>query len=97
MRPRCWLGCADGASSSGVAALEAVEEDRGADVESAGELGDGADAGLALGALDACDVGHVEATEVGEPLLAQAAGEPRLAEVRSELREGIVHIRIFRL
>ncbi len=73
MRPRCWLGCADGASSSGVAALEAVEEDRGADVESAGELGDGADAGLALGALDAGDVRHVQAAEVSQSLLAEAA------------------------
>jgi hypothetical protein len=81
----------------GVAALETVEEDRGADVEPAGELGDGADAGLALGALDAGDMGHVQTAEVSEPLLTEAAGEPGLAEVRSELRKGIVHSRILRL
>jgi DNA-binding XRE family transcriptional regulator len=76
-------------------ALEALEEDRGADVETARELGDGADARLALGALDARHVGHVQTADVREPLLAQPAGQTRLPEIRSELGEGIVHKGIF--
>jgi hypothetical protein len=77
------LACATGA--------DPLEQLGGRDPQRLCELGDGTNAGLALGALDLGDVGHVEVGIVSEAFLAEAAFLPEPSQVGSEDVERVGH------
>jgi hypothetical protein len=73
------------------ASVNALEQDGGRHSKSFRQFGDGTHAWLALCALDAGYMRHVEVGSVGQSLLTKPVDYARTSEIRCEDWEGIGH------